>query len=458
MPGVLLLALAAAQGATAPAGAAPVRTWQVDRGTLGVLVEDHRVPTVDVRIEWPAGTWSPWVRTSGAGDGFEIQLDAPDGALRRRADALAADILLSVGGRAAVLEVSCLVADLPAVRQLVADLLRNRSFDRGELERRRDRARILFDASLKDPRFRLGQKAARLWYDTDDARRREWEGPHRGSTDRAALAAARDLLVSLPGRVVGFAGDLTLAEAQAAAAAWLPPLADEPPGGLAPDLRPLADPSGIPRAAEIALPRLTQVYLAYGRDSLPWDAADQPAFAVADHVLAGHIDSRLYVALRHEGGETYAVSSRSAGDVVPAPYLISTATRVANAAHAEAKLRAALAAFHERGITVEELRDAVGYLRGRLPFTRQSPAQVLVRWLGERRLGLPAGFRDAIAERAASLTLAEVNAFIARWYDPERFTLIRLGPAPAAGRREPRTSAPSPRPSAPPDPLRTPGS
>jgi zinc protease len=233
--------------------------------------------------------------------------------------------------------------------------------------------------------------------------------------------------VSLPGRVVAFAGDLTLDEAERWAAGWLPETAERPPAGIAPDVRPLAEPASLPRESSVTLARLTQVYLAWGRDSLPWDAPDAPAFAVADHVLTGHFDSRLYVALRHEGGETYGVRSSVLGDVVPGPYTVSTFTRAGNAARLAEKLREALGAFHERGITEAELQDAVGYLRGRLPFTRESPQDVLARWLSERRLGLPPGFRDGLAERAAALTLAEVNAFIARWYDPARFTTVRVG-------------------------------
>jgi predicted Zn-dependent peptidase len=70
----------------------------------------------------------------------------------------------------------------------------------------------------------------------------------------------------------------------------------------------------------------------------------------------------------------------------------------------------------------------VGYLLGRRPFSRQTPAQVLDRALWERRHGLPAGFSDALVDRAAQLPLSEINAFIREFYDPRRFTMVLVSP------------------------------
>ena len=82
----------------------------------------------------------------------------------------------------------------------------------------------------------------------------------------------------------------------------------------------------------------------------------------------------------------------------------------------------------EHGISAEEREAAAGYLTGRRPFRRQSPDQVLSRYLTERALGLESGFFDDAIERAAHLPLEEVNAFIRRFYDPAAFGLVRVEP------------------------------
>src|SRR5262249_10130346 len=97
VPAVLLIAVAAAAPVGVPADPPPpVTTWTVDSGTTGALVEDHRAPTVVLRVEFPSGTWSPWGRTHHAEEAFEFQDDDPGRSLKRRADALGAHLSLDV--------------------------------------------------------------------------------------------------------------------------------------------------------------------------------------------------------------------------------------------------------------------------------------------------------------------------------------------------------------------------
>lgn len=411
-----------------PVPAAEVREWTVDAGTTGLLVEDDRVPLVSVTIRFAAGTWSGWVDAHDADAAFEIQAHDPAGELRRRADRLAASLDLSAGTRSSWLFVSCLKEDLPAVLDLVRDVLANREFDRSELKRRRQSAKIGWKLALKEPRFVLMQAGARLLFREDDPRREPYEKPRLPSTDVEALASARDTLVRLPGRMIGFAGALTLDEARTLASALLPPPVADPPAGVEPALPPLRPAGDRPREVDVPLERLTQVYFAYGRASLAWEDPDAPASTIADHALGGHFHSRLMVALRQEEGDTYGASVVDQGGYDPGLYGLTTFTRTDNAEAAEAKLREVLASLHRDGMTEEERALAAGNVAGRRAFQRQSPRQILSVAMTERSNGLPYGFFDRQAERAAALTLDEVNAFVRRFYDPENFTMIRVRP------------------------------
>jgi len=216
-------------------------------------------------------------------------------------------------------------------------------------------------------------------------------------------------------------------EAEAWAHDLLPPAAGQSPAGIPPQLLSLATRERRPSEQTVRLPRLTQVYFAYTRESLAFADPDKPAQMIADHVLAGHLYSRLGEALRQEEGDTYAVGVVEAGgDFAPGAYGISTFTRTANAAATDRKLRAVMKDFCARGITEEERAAAAGYLRGRRAFERQAPGQVLDEFLWEHWQKVPRGYRDQLAERAAAVSLAEVNAFIRRFYDPAQFTMIRL--------------------------------
>lgn len=412
----------------AAAAAAAVHTWPVDDGTTGALVEDHRVPRVGVVVEFPSGRWSPWFRESGAEPAFRIQFHDRKGELRALADRLGVDVSLTVGDRSATLRVDSFRDDLPAALGLVRAILANDDFDVKEIRIWNRQRALAWDGAKRTPVYRGAMEAARTFYRDGDPRGLDWSEPEPYPRDAGRLLAARDALVRLPGRTVAFAGDVFPDDAKRLAAGLLPEALAEPPPGTEPRVLPLrpAEERGGDRT--VHLPRLTQVYFAYGRDSLPFDADDYPAFLVADHVLGGHFYSRLYVALRHEGGDTYGAGTRNLGDVEPGPYGLFSFTRTANATRAEGKIREVLATFREGGITADELRGAKGFLVGRRAFARQSPDQILAQWLRDRRLGLPEGFADVAARKASSLTLEEVNAFVARYYDPSAFRMVRVAP------------------------------
>jgi zinc protease len=421
-------AIAVAALATLPAAAGgAVQEWRVDEGTTGLLVEDRRAPVVSLRLEFAAGTWSPWVRENDAGTAFERQLQDSKGELRRRADRLAADLALSSGERSSSLDLTCNKEDLPAALELVRDVLSGRDLDRKEIARLRQAKKIDWQSALKNPRFVLQQAGARLLFREDDPRRRPYEKPKPPGSDLDDLLAARDALVRLPGRVVGFAGDLSLDEARQLAQGLLPS-AGGAPAGAQPALGPIAPADRRPRNLTVWLPRLTQVYFMYGRESLGWRDPDYAASRIADHALGGHFYSRLMVALRHESGDTYGAGVLDLGELDPGAYAIRTFTRTDNAEATEGRIREVLAKFHAEGITEEERALAAGNALGRRAFAKQSPGQILFTVMRERRHGLPYGFFDRQAEEAASLPLEEVNAFIRRFYDPARFTMLTLRP------------------------------
>lgn len=423
---VVLFGLPLPAHAAAPSA---VQSWSVEPGTIAALVEDHRAPLVSVRIGFAAGADSPWVRKSHADEALEMQFIDPDRRLQRRADELSADVSLSVSGKRSYLQLSCLKPDLDACLALAREILANRAFDRREIKRRAGEASMNWKSSLKEPGFVKEQAIARLLFEADDPRRRYYEKPKRPSTESAKLLAARDTLIRLPGRVIGFAGDVTRAEAETLAKTLLPAdLATAPPD-LAARYAPLTPAERRPRAQDVALPRLTQIYFGCVRESLRLTDDDYPALAIADHVLGRHFYSRLQVALRHESGDTYDASTSNGAGMEPGRYELTTFTRLDKEQDTETRLREVLAKIHADGITDDERQAAIGFYRGRRVFARQSPDSTLWWWLKEWDNGLPQGFYDALPERMAGVTLAHINEVIRQFYDPALFTMVKVRPA-----------------------------
>lgn len=419
---------AAPAAAPAPKPKATPAIWTVSEGTEAVLVEDHRVPEVVLVVEIPVGTYSPWLNAQHGVEAWELQMYDADGALRARADALAADLSVYCEPRTCTLELVALKRDLEASVALIQDVLKNTSYDKAELKRTDQGRKIGWEGSQTDPDFRLSQTTAQLLYAEGDPRLKPYEEPEKVLRDPKALAAARDAALRLPGRRIGFAGDLTRAEAEAIAATLLPPVSTTTPADLAPAYLPLrADrPAGLIEPMD----NLTQIYFALMRDGITLEDPNYPAFLVANHVLGGHFFSRLYVSLRHEGGETYGAYTRGGGAATASVYSLSTFTRVENKATTEAKLRAVLTTFHEGGITEQERIEAIGYLQGSELFDQQSPSSLLSTTLSELTLGLPVGFFVDATAKAAALSTEDVNAFIKAHYDPAAFSMVTVEPAP----------------------------
>jgi len=421
-----LLILVAA-GANRARGDQAVQSWFLDDGTEVLLVEDHRSPMVTLRLVFPAGVRGDWAWHNHAGTAMSIQSRDPDGALRARADDLAADVSSSMGGRWAEMRATCRKQDLPAVVELLRDTMHNREFDRAELRRWRKSRKVHWSSREKDARYSQRLAVARLLYGPDDPRRRGAEQMHLPSTDSARLAEVRDVVIRLPGRRIGIAGDLTRAEAEALVAGLLPAPLEEVPEGVAPAFGPVAV-VGPEDDVEVAVPRLTQVYFGYVRESMLYDDPDYPAFWIANHVLGGHFYSRLSVALRHEGGETYGTRASGVGFETTWSYGLGTFTNAGNVDVVDAKLRDVLRTLWEHGITDEERVAALAYLRGSYPFSRQSPSQILSHALLTRHVGLPLDIGLQHMDQAEQLSLDEINAFIREFFDPERFAMVHVVP------------------------------
>lgn len=414
-----------APAAPAPIVQAPVQSWALADGTAAFLVEDHRVPLVTLRIEVPVGTEMAWAAEHHVQEAWELIAYDPDGKLRARADALAAELSVQVQENRSSLAISVLARDLDAAVVLVKDILANPDTDPDELKRQGQGRTIGWKSSLKDPDFRRDQAAAKLLFQPGDIRLAPYSEPEPVEDDAHALAATRAAMLSLPGRMVGLSGDLDRARAEAVLSSLMPPLSTSPPA-ISRGVLPVVG-SRPPVAAEKMSP-LTQIYVSMFRDGVAWTDPNYPAWKVANHVLGGHFFSRLYVALRHDGGDTYGATAGGGAGPEPGLYQLTTFTRLDNRAAIEAKLKEAVQTFQQGGITEQERLDALGFLGGRLLFAQQAPDQRLAKAMQERSYGLPAGFDEEVLKQASALSLDQINAFIRGYYDQSRFTLLTVEP------------------------------
>ncbi len=399
-----------------------VETSTLPSGDIVVLVPDDRAPLVQVVMWFDVGAGSEWAREHDAETAWLLQRADPEHTLQERGESLAAEVTAHPGWWGMELSARCLRDDLPAVLELIADVLRNDSFDPRELRRRVASARISRRSARKDPEAQRAWAVTRATFPPGHPTRTGIDHPYRPTRNLDALVAARDRVASTRGRVVSFAGDITLDEAIVLLDGVLPEASAE---AIEPEW-----PEGIvllDRKDEVVrLPRLTQAYVSWYRDGLVISHPDYPAFLVADHVLAGHFHSRLYSALRHEGGQTYGVGSRGGRAPVSTPYQLVTFTRSDNRSGIELSLMDAVEVFRADGITAEELEAAVSSLQGSARMREQGPWSAAADWRYGHARGVGPDFQQELLRRVGALELDEVNDFIRGFFLAESFRWVSV--------------------------------
>lgn len=171
-----------------------------------------------------------------------------------------------------------------------------------------------------------------------------------------------------------------------------------------------------------------QVHLVFGSDTFPYRDRRRFALSILTNIFGGGMSSRLFQRIREELGLAYAIYAyqqflQSAG--VAGVYI---GTQPKTADQAVEAIRAEYARLATEGLTEAELAEGRQQLRGQVMLSLESPASRMNRMATMVMQG--EGYRalDTILDEIAGTTLESVNAIAAEFFQPERQTVVRLGP------------------------------
>lgn len=240
--------------------------------------------------------------------------------------------------------------------------------------------------------------------------------------------------------VVAIAGaidpEAALRQVQDAFGSWRA-AADAPPtaAGEAPPLRPVPStpqPTPGPRHLYVPLDK-EQASLVVGLPGVSRDSPDYVALSALNYLLgetgyAGRLGEALV-----DTGIAYAVYASVFADRQAGPIFVTTdAVRSREAADL---IVGTLDGFARHGVTAAELREAQGFLLGRLLFRFESPQAASgtlaeIGYLepagGSRRIAARDPLRD-FARAVLALTVADLNRAATRYYDPARAVVAIAG-------------------------------
>jgi zinc protease len=415
-----------------PAPLAPLRfppfgEARLANGLEVVVVEDHRLPVVSIQLSIPTGAVHDPQSQRGLADLVAELLTK--GTASRTADQLAAEIegaggsLTASAGLDFFTVSSTVLADRAELAfTLLGDVLLNPTFPETELELARRRFLSALQVERSQPEALADRFFARTIYGAHPYGARNTEESVKAIT-QASVKQFASTNLRPGGALLVVAGDLTPDRVRALAdrhlGAWRGRVAarsyGQPP---------------LPRGTEILLVHRSgseQSNIVYGNIGLRPGVPEYYATVVANKVLGGGADSRLFLILREQKGWTYGSFSS-----VSRPFDVGTFEATAEVRNvvtdsALTELLVQLRRIRTETVPDTELVAAKGFLTGVFPLSIETPQQIAGQVATQKRLQLGDDYLQRYRERISAVTADHVRQAAARLIRPDSGVIVVVG-------------------------------
>jgi zinc protease len=400
--------------APAPVRPAPFPPFQeatLPNGLRLLVVENRKEPVVSVSLSFAAGSVLDPAGKEGLA-GMTASL-LTKGAGKRTADQFAEAIestggSLGAGAGADFLTVSAnvMTPSLPLAFELMADAVMRPTFPEAEVELLRTQTLSGLQVQLSQPGALADIALQKALYGNHPYSRSPVPASVRAIT-RADIAAFHRAQVRPSGALMVVAGDVSLAAARRLAVqafrGWLgtPPAA---PAAKAPAAR---------TASEIVLvhrPGSVQSNILAGNLTTPPGDPRAYAAAVANRILGGGSDSRLFSILREQKGWTYGAYSGLSRRRGVGSFTASAEVRTEVTDSALVELLAQVRRMGAEVTPEADLEAAKGSLVGSYPLSIETAEQVAGAVANARLYGLGADYVQNYRVRLSEVTAAQVQA------------------------------------------------
>ena len=159
-----------------------------------------------------------------------------------------------------------------------------------------------------------------------------------------------------------------------------------------------------------ARPDAQQAQIYQGWYAPPLGAPEQAALTVMNTILGGAgLSSRLFVELRDRLGLAYSVRSQYAPLRQVGQFLVSIGTSPENIARAREGFTEQITRLQQEPITLEELSNAKGRLRGTFVLSHETTSQFCLDLAISQINGLGPEYTRQLLERIEGVTIADVQ-------------------------------------------------
>jgi len=433
---LLLAGTASAQYPKTPPAPAPLRPAPfppfqeavLPNGLRILVVENHRQPIVSISLAFPAGGFYDPVGKEGLAAMTAGLLTK--GAGTRTADQIAeaiegagGSLASGAGGDFLSVSASVLAPSLGLAFELMGDAIMRPTFPESEIALLRTQTLSGLEAQKAQPGSIASRTFREAIYGSLPYARNQSPASVAAITREDILAFHRQRL--LPGgALLVVAGDATLAEirrlAMQAFKGWL---------GTAPAA---ADPRlpTVPTSSRLYLvhrPGSVQSNILVG--NLATTPGDPRNFAltVANRILGGGADSRLFLILREQKGWTYGAYSTLSRRRLIGSFVASAEVRTEVTDSALTELLAQLRRMGSDLVPVDEFENARGALVGSFPLSIETADQVAEAVSDQKLYGLPADYVQTYRIKLGAVTREEVQATARAFIRPDAAVIVVVG-------------------------------
>jgi zinc protease len=186
-------------------------------------------------------------------------------------------------------------------------------------------------------------------------------------------------------------------------------------------------PVGAHRILAIDKPDAVQTEIRIGNLGVPRNSPDYLALSVADQILGGPSENRLFKALRSHQGLTYGASSELLSYQTAGVWLAKTFTRTPETLKSVHLALEQIKRMRDHPITPQELETAQGYLIGHLALDFETSEDVASHTLELLVYNLPLEYWNRFPEKIRALTAEEVWNAARQRLAPDNNIIVLVG-------------------------------